>query len=309
MRVCFVGAGSIGKRHIKNLYNICSHKKIECEIDLLRSSGTALENELKPYINKQYFSKDDLEHGYDIIFITNPTYKHFETIGQLKKCASNFFIEKPVFDNCNVSVDSLELPKENKYYVACPLRYTKVLLDAREIVRNETVYSARAISSSYLPEWRPGTDYRKNYSAHKDEGGGVRIDLIHEWDYLVSLFGFPTKISSYSGKYSHLEIDSEDLAVYIGEYSDKLVELHLDYFGRRVRRELEIRTNLYEYIFDIQQGCIYQNGNLIRNYQEGINERYIREMKYFLKIISDGKENVNDLKTAQSILTLCLNDY
>lgn len=309
MRVCFVGAGSIGKRHIRNLYNICRQKDIKCEIDLLRSSETALGNELEPYINKQYFAKDDIEHEYDIIFITNPTYKHFETIGQLKKYAPNFFVEKPIFDSSNVSVDSLELPVENKYYVACPLRYTGVLLDARDIVKNEAVYSVRAISSSYLPEWRPGSDYRKNYSAHKDEGGGVRIDLIHEWDYLVSLFGFPVKTYSYSGKYSHLEIDSEDLAVYIGEYPDKLVELHLDYFGRRVRRELEIRTNLHEYVFDIQQGRIFQNGNMIKDYQEDINERYIREMEYFLKIVLNGQENVNDLKTAKSILDLSLNDY
>lgn len=309
MRVCFVGAGSIGKRHIKNLYSICMQKNIGCEIDLLRASGAALAKEIEPYINKQYFTKEDMEGKYDIIFITNPTYKHFETIGQMKNLAANFFVEKPIFDSCNISVESLELPIENKYYVACPLRYTKVLLDARDIVKSESVYSARAISSSYLPDWRPGLDYRKNYSAHKDQGGGVRIDLIHEWDYLVSLFGFPIKTYSYSGKYSHLEIDSEDLAVYIGEYSDKLIELHLDYFGRNVRRELEIRTNLHEYVFDIQQGCIFRDGNVIKNYHEDINERYIREMEYFLKIVLEGQDNVNDLKTAQSILDLSLNNY
>ena len=61
------------------------------------------------------------------------------------------------------------------------------------------VYSARVLCSSYLPGWRPGVDYRTVYSAHKDMGGGVTIDLIHEWDYLVELFGKPEKMYNFKG--------------------------------------------------------------------------------------------------------------
>ena len=60
-----------------------------------------------------------------------------------------------------------------------------------------SVYSARVLCSSYLPGWRPGVDYRTVYSAHKDMGGGVTIDLIHEWDYLVELFGKPEKMYNF----------------------------------------------------------------------------------------------------------------
>ena len=73
--------------------------------------------------------------------------------------------------------------------------------------------SARVICSSYLPDWRPGVDYRTVYSAHKALGGGVTIDLIHEWDYLVDLFGVPQKLYNFKGTYSDLEIDSDDLSV------------------------------------------------------------------------------------------------
>lgn len=75
-------------------------------------------------------------------------------------------------------------------------------------------------------------DYRTVYSAHKDMGGGVTIDLIHEWDYLVELFGKPEKMYNFKGTYSHLEIDSDDLSVYIAQYPTLLCEVHLDYFGR-----------------------------------------------------------------------------
>ncbi len=63
-------------------------------------------------------------------------------------------------------------------------------------------YCARVICSSYLPDWRPGVDYRTVYSAHKAMGGGVTIDLIHEWDYLVELFGVPQQLYNFKGTYS-----------------------------------------------------------------------------------------------------------
>ena len=90
----------------------------------------------------------------------------------------------------------------------------------------DDVICVRAMSSSYLPDWRPGQDYRKTYSAHKDLGGGVSIDLIHEWDYLTYLFGWPKKVHSFIGKKSNLEIDSDDYAIYIAEFEKMIAELH-----------------------------------------------------------------------------------
>ena len=54
MKVCFVGAGSIGRRHIRNLYHLLQGKEIT--IDLLRSgNGAALNFELTSFIHKIYF--------------------------------------------------------------------------------------------------------------------------------------------------------------------------------------------------------------------------------------------------------------
>ena len=83
-------------------------------------------------------------------------------------------------------------------------------------------------------------DYRTVYSARKALGGGVTIDLIHEWDYLVELFGVPEKLYNFKGTYSELEIDSDDLSVYIAKYPTLLAEVHLDYFGRGYRRSIEL---------------------------------------------------------------------
>ena len=110
------------------------------------------------------------------------------------------------------------------------------MLALKDLLPTLHPYCARVICSSYLPDWRPGVDYRTVYSAHKALGGGVTIDLIHEWDYLVDLFGVPQQLYNFKGTYSDLEIDSDDLSVYIAKYPTLLAEVHLDYFGRGYRR-------------------------------------------------------------------------
>ena len=85
-------------------------------------------------------------------------------------------------------------------------------------------------------------DHRRTYSARKETDGGVSIDLIHEWDYLTYLFVWQEKVKCHIGKKSNLEIDSDDYAIYIVEYGDKIAELYLDYFGRKTIREIELFT-------------------------------------------------------------------
>ena len=60
---------------------------------------------------------------------------------------------------------------------------------------------------------------------------------------------------SFIGKKSSLEIDSDDYTIYIAEYEDKTAELHLDYFGRKTIREIELfQRNVREYSREIVEG-------------------------------------------------------
>lgn len=298
MKVCFIGAGSIGKRHIRNLKYLSEEEGFSLEIHLLRSSQRQLDEDICGLITKEWCSLDDIQEVFDAVFVTNPTYLHYETMLKWKNKARFFFIEKPVFEDWNKDLSPFAQMKENVYYVACPLRYTKVLQRAKQIVKANQVFSIRAICSSYLPDWRDGIDYRSTYSANKRQGGGVKIDLIHEWDYLIDLFGIPEQIYHFDGAYSKLEIDSEDIAIYIAKYKDKLLELHLDYFGRNTQRYCEIMTQDAVYKFDIANSCIYKNGRLFEEYKELPNEKYVNELRFFNHLMESKAVNYNDIQHA-----------
>ena len=153
-----------------------------------------------------------------------------------------------------------------------------------------------------MPDWRPKQDYRKVYSAKKELGGGVSIDLIHEWDYLTYLFGFPDEIFNLQGQFSQLEIDSEDLSIYIAEYEDKLVELHLDYFGRQTKREIELFTDKGLIKADlINNSIILPGGNSLKLED---NDMYRNEICRFFDLINNKKKNLNSPEHAFKVLKL-----
>ncbi len=309
MKICFIGLGSIGTRHLRNLVKILSERGIEYEIHALRTSNRELPEDVEKIIDKQFTSYETMGNDYDIVFITNPTNKHYETLMNVIPKTRHIFIEKPLFMDLKNGIESISVKPGSVDYVAAPLRYNAVFPFIEEFVKKNRVYSARAICSSYLPEWRKNVDYRKNYSAKKDMGGGVSLDLIHEWDYLKLLFGIPRKLFYLCGTKSELEIDSDDIAVYIAEYTDKIVELHLDYFGRRSVRQLELFTESGTMKADfISQTVSFDNGSEKNDIPVSIvNDPYVSEMNHFIDLCTGvKKDNLNDIKTAYGTLKIAL---
>lgn len=306
MKVCFCGLGSIGKRHLKNLLLITKESDIDIEIHAFRKTDKALEDEIKDLITTQITEEDKLDDDYDIVFITNPTSLHYETIQHMSARTRHMFIEKPVFDSSDYHLSDLKLNQDGVYYVAGPLRYSGVIQTLKKIIPDENIYCVRIICSSYLPDWRPDTDYRMGYSARRDQGGGVALDLIHEWDYITCLFGFPQKVYCFKGKYSHLEIDSDDAAIYIAGYKDKVAELHLDYFGRIPRRKIEIFTENGTIIGDLINNSIsFTDGRDQINFEEGKNNIYLKEMRFFIDHVLKN-QFFNNMNYCYSVLKIAL---
>ncbi len=303
-KIGFCGLGSIGKRHLKNTVRYLTKQGWGYEIDAIRSGmGGSLDMELSACISRQYTYEDCIPADYDIIFITNPTAMHRESIRRYQDRTKSMFIEKPVLERGSHLLEPL--PEKLTGYVACPLRYTKVLQYVKQNIDCQRAYSVRAVCSTYLPGWHPGEDYRKSYSARKSMGGGVGTDLIHEWDYLLWLFGKPEEVRTIQAKVSELEIDSNDIAVYIGRSDHTVYELHLDYFGKAETRKLEIHFPEKRIVADIRNGKIsFSDGTEEIVFEENRDDYQIREIAHFFDIINGVCENDNSIEQAMEALRI-----
>ncbi|MEL5896005.1 hypothetical protein AAE250_21230 [Bacteroides sp. GD17] len=305
MNVLFTAVGSIGSRHINNLTALCAEKGIDLTIDAIRYSERELSSELRSKIRNEIRVQSQLESHYDILFVTDETRTHYDNIIRYRSLCEHMFIEKPIFDTLDYPIDEIK-PQSDKsvYYVAAPIRFSNYYNQLRKLVDNNNVYSARIIFSSYMPSWQLGRDYRKSFRCFESRGGGVDIDLLHELDYALELFGKPEKVYRVAGKYSNLEMDACDLAVYILEYKDKVVEIHLDYFGRVRNRQTELYTQDDVIVVDFNKHSTERRVTSQSEEYGEENQFYQNEMAYFIELVlSEGKMiNINTPSKAYQTL-------
>ena len=305
MKLLFIGLGSIGRRHLLNITSELETRGKEVTVDALRHDFTPLDDAVKAKLNHVYGRFDQLEAEYDAVFITNPSSEHYGTLKQITGRAKAVFIEKPVFSDPLADIGSLRLKPDGIYYVACPLRFSPVIKRVADLLTSYKPTAVRAICSSYLPEWRKTQNYSNSYSAHSDRGGGVRLDLIHEWDYLTELFGTPLSVKSEWGQFSDLKIQSEDTAVYIARYPDMLLTLHLDFSSRANRRSIELICENETIVADIINNEIfYLNSKTGEKLPE--TDIHREEINRFLDLLDGKAENINPIKKAVETLKLAL---
>ena len=306
MNILIIGLGSIGQRHLKNIHAVAKARGIEVATDVVEPRALDYLDESTRALVGERFATPAEVGRYDMIFVTNPSQLHRETLEAVKDKAKFFFVEKPVFTEALAADALAPYADERKFYVACPIRHTKVYNFISEFVPQNKIFCARAICSSYLPEWRPGTDYRRTYAA-QEGSGGVKLDLIHEFDYLFTLFGLPQESRLLDGKFSDLELKSVDGVSFVGKYPDKTLELHLDYYGRVPRREIELYAADDVVVCDFIKAEIrfLKSGRRI-DLSEERNEYCLREIGYFFDFALAGAKNINSIPYANSIIKFVL---
>ncbi len=305
MNILIVGLGSIAKKHIAAIRKIKGTAKI---FALRSGDGSAAEEDV---VN--LYSQEDLKlQSFDFAIISNPTAKHRSTIADLVALSIPLFIEKPLFNTVGEKEERL-LEKIKKAgiptYVACNLRFLDCLQFVKSELKGKRINEINIYCGSYLPDWRPGQNFRKNYSANKEMGGGVHIDLIHELDYTYWLFGNPEQTKALFRNSSSLDISAYDYANYVWQYEDFTASIILNYYRKDAKRTLEIVCENGSYFIDLLKNSVSFGSEIILSSEQKMVDTYLAQMAYFVDNALDKKAgDFNTVFEAYKILRLCIED-
>ena len=305
MKVLIIGLGSIALKHIKALQELYPSVVIYA----LRRKGEPPKR-IKRVI--EVFDIDDIEiDTISFILISNPTAVHYQTIKEVIAYKKPLLIEKPLFgalskeaNNLVTEVEKREIPT----YVACNLRFLECIAKTKELLVGKRVNEVNVYCGSYLPDWRPNVDFRKVYSANKEMGGGVHIDLIHELDYVYWLFGAPIHTQSFFSNKSSLNITAYDYANYLWEYDDFSVSVVLNYYRRDSKRTLEILTDEGTYLVNLLKNTILYNDDLVFQSRQLSLQTYTAQMQFFVEEILNKQTKFNTIIEGYKVLELCLQE-
>jgi predicted dehydrogenase len=248
-RSLIIGYGSIGKRHasvlahLGSLVSLVSSQNIK-EFPCHKTVELALAND-----------------NFDNVIIATPTSMHYNVLQVLIECkyAGLILVEKPLY----AQVQAIALASENQVFVAYNLRFHALFFEAKKLLMDEVLISFSVHVGQYLPTWRKDSDYRKSYSAKSIQGGGVLRDLSHELDYSLWFCGPCIEVTAIGGKFSALEIDSEDTySILMRCENCPIVTIQMDYLSRMPRRLIIIQTQRHTLALDFINGTLSVDGSV-----------------------------------------------
>lgn len=302
MKVLIIGLGSIAQKHIQAIKNI----RPDSEIYALRSTINAA---VISDVTNIYNADEIANRKFDFIVISNPTALHYQTISGLLQYNIPLFIEKPIFDKLQAD-ELIEAIKQNNIptYVACNLRFLECLIFTKLFLEGKRINEVNIYCGSYLPDWRPGTNFRESYSANKELGGGAHIDLIHEIDYAYWLFGHPSQIKKTFRSVSSLTINATDYANYLLAYDQFTANVILNYYRKDSKRELEIVFEEGTCLVNLLNNTVTWNEEIVFESAQKIANTYTLQMKYFIEGITNNNLSFNTAAEAYQVLKICLEE-
>jgi predicted dehydrogenase len=302
MRVAIIGLGSIATKHINALKVIDKN----VEIFALRSQQNAnIVEGVQNIINLKE------AENLDFVIISNPTILHYATVKMVAEHGLPMIIEKPAFYEWTGVREVQQYINEKNIltYIACNLRFHPCLKFLKQKLSEKVwVNEVNIYCGSYLPDWRPNRDYREVYSAKKELGGGVHLDLFHEIDYACWIFGFPNSWNTYSSNSSSLNINAPDYANYLMNFDNFNINIVLNYYRKNAKRSIEVLFEDETWEIDLLKNTIVNDkGKIIFESPEfKIMETYVDQMRYFIEKLTSESVPMNDINETIKILKICL---
>jgi predicted dehydrogenase len=330
VKILIIGLGGIGQRHTRNLrallgdsVEIIAYRVRRLTHVVTPTMGADQERNVEEVYNIRTFSslEEALAEKPDIAYVCNPSSLHVAVTRACLTAGCDVFLEKPLADSLDGTAELVDLAREHQRIamVGYQLRFHPCVIRLTEIVRSGVLgnlLGVRATIGEYLPNWHPYEDYRIMYAARADLGGGVVLSQIHEFDYLYSLFGLPSRIYALGGHWSDLEIDVEDTASILMEAplgSRVLpIQLHQDFLQSPASRQCEIIGDKGRAVMDLPSLTVslYTLGKpepdvfRVENFDR--NNLFLDQARHFLHCVETREKPIVDIADGIQSLRMAL---
>ena len=174
------------------------------------------------------------------------------------------------------------------------------------------VKEAEVSVGQYLPDWRPNRDYRSTVSAQARLGGGVLLELSHDINYAIGLWGHIHRVAGETRNSGELDIDAEDSAQGILSFesgSERVeVSVTLDFLRRTPERWCRIRGQKADLHWDLLKNEVMVSSSLEEKrykFEDSFDDTYrhniLDMMGTGLKSLDSTEDNADALHTLEVI--------
>lgn len=290
--ILILGAGSIGKRHLRNLLGLGFAPERIAVVEPREDRRREVFDLGVPRAN--VFSDRDAalrDRSYAGAIVATPTALHYGDAVAVARANAHLMIEKPLgIDLDGYETLKAEVDRRGLFaFVAYCYRFHAGAQRMASLLRDGLIgepYHARAEMCSYLPAWHPYEDYRDFYMAKKALGGGTLLDQSHLFDLTRMFLGEIRGLYGISTKVSGLEIETDDFGEVVLEMESGIyVSLHMDLFSQPRREYYHVMGARGTLQWDIYPNTVTYSG------QEGVREvfdcgsdknaMYVEELRFF----------------------------
>ncbi len=309
MKIILIGLGSIGLRHLRNILQLGYNR-----VSIVSRSGKLPADISLPVFSSLPVALSSAQ--FDAAIVCTPTAFHLADVAALLKAQIPLiYIEKPVSHSLAGLPGVIALSKtyNNKIFVGYDLHFDPGLQQVRSLLHQQIIGKVVAVNAQvgqYLPDWRPTQDYRQGMSAKIETGGGVMLDLVHEFDYLLWLMGPVTNLACFYQRSGALQIETEDLSDVLLRFANGATgTIHLDYLQQKLVRNCMITGHSGSIFWNLAESSVRW---IDAKKQEEVfsyahferNDRFLAIMQAFLTDQND--ERLTQLPAAVESLKLVL---
>jgi predicted dehydrogenase len=239
-----LGAGSVGKRHLRNLAGLGA------DVSAMDPRSDRLEEARAEIPLRSTFQSLDAAlaqpRAFDGAVVCSPPSAHASQSVACLDAGLPLLIEKPLSPTLASAMEVAAAAKAAQVPVILgyTYRWWPPLADLGRALRAGDIgrpMSARCVMSAHLADWHPWERYQDFFMASASLGGGALLDESHFLDLMLWFFGMPSHVYARVERLSDLQIDTDDNVDALLDYDGGLrVGIHLDLFGRPHEKTIRV---------------------------------------------------------------------